>query len=150
MSTTYQEGNHLTFPSGYDFTASGTVTSCQYQIVKFGSSTTAGQVVLAAAASDAIIGVMRNAPTATNAPYSGPFQTYADFHSINSSGTYKVQAGASFAAGSYLTSNSLGLAVAATQTAGGTAPGVRVFGQATMAATGSGQIVNYQCMNFLY
>lgn len=150
MSTTYQEGNQLTFPSGYDFTSSGTVVSCQYQIVKFGSSLTAGQVVLAAAAGDSIIGVMRNCPTATNSPYSGPFQTYADVHSINATGTYKVQAGGSFSIGAYLTTNSSGLAVAATQTTAGSQPAVRVFGQATQASTGSGQIVQYQCMNFLY
>lgn len=148
--TTYQIDSQITFPSGYDFTSSGTVTACAYQIVKFGSSTTAGQVVLAAASSDSIIGVMRNCPTATNSPYSGPFQTYADVHSINAVGTFKVQAGGSFSVGAYLTANSSGLAVAATQTTAGSQPTVRVFGQATQASTGAGQIVQYQCMNFLY
>lgn len=148
--TNFQEGNQLTFASGYDFTSSGTVTACGYQIVKFGSSVTAGQIVLAAAAGDAIVGVMRNCPTSTNSPYSGPYQTYADVHSINASGTYKVQAGASFSAGAYLTANSSGLAVTATQTTAGSQPAVTVFGRAITAATGAGQIVEYQCMNFLY
>ena len=155
--TTFQQDSDINLPSGYDFTSSGTVTSCQYQVVQLGTGATAGQVVLAytnggtnsGALIAGILGVMRNCPTATNSPYSGPFQTVATVHSVNAVGTYKVQAGGTISAGNYLTSNSTGLAVAATQTAGGSQPSVSVFGKALTSAV-SGQIFLYQCMNFLY
>lgn len=151
--TTYQRSDNINFPSGYDFTNSGANSQPTYQIVKFGSSSTAGQIVPAAASTDQIIGVIVNLPTSTNSPYSGvtgSSPTTAEVHAINAQGTCKVQAGGSFSAGAYLTSNSSGKAVSATQTSGGSQPSVVVFGVALQASTGSGQIVEYLPMNILY
>lgn len=149
-ATNYQQGDRLNFPSGYDYTSSGTNVTPTYQIVKFGSSATAGQIVPAAATSDVIIGVIKNCPTSTNSPYSGPFQTVAEVHALNAQGTFKVQAGGSFSVGAYLTTDSSGHAVSATQTTAGSQPAVHVFGIAMEASTGSGQIVEYMPVNILY
>lgn len=150
--TTYQRSDNINFPSGTDFTASGTVVAPTYQLVKFGSSTTAGQVILAAASTDSIIGVLVNVPTSTNSPSSlatGASPTTAEVHSINAQGTFKVQAGGTIAANAWLTTNGSGYAVTASQTAGGSAPAVRVFGQSIGTGV-SGQIIEYQCANFWY
>ena len=150
--TTYQRSDNLNFPSGYDFTAGGTVVAPIYQLVKFGTSTTAGQIVACASLNDAIVGVLVNVPTSTNAPSNlatGPSPTTAEIHSINSQGTFKVQAGGTVNVGNYITSGAGGYAVIATQTAAGSQPITRVFGQAITAAVAS-QVFEYQCMNFLY
>jgi hypothetical protein len=150
--TTYQRSDNINFPSGYDFTSGGTIVAPIYQLVKFGSSTTAGQVVACASQNDSIIGVLVNVPTSTNAPSNlatGPSPTTAEVHSINAQGTFKVQAGGTINAGNFITSNGSGYAVIATQTAGGSQPITRVFGQAITAAVAS-QIFEYQCMNFWY
>lgn len=137
MSTTYQEGDRLNFPSGSDFTNSGVQSTPTYQIVKFGSSATAGQIVPASASTDMFLGVIKNVPTSTNSPFSGPYQTVAEIHARNAQGAFKVQAGGSFSVNAYLTSDSSGHAIATTT------PGDQVIGIALQASTGSGQIVEY-------
>lgn len=140
---TWREGStRLAYPAGYDFTSSQTNFEPTYQGVKFGTGGTAGQVIPCAAATDEIIGIIMNCPL-------GGVGDTADILSVNNTGTGKVQAGNTIAVGNYLTMNSSGLAVAATQTAGGSQPSVRVFGRA-LAAAASGQLVEFQSLYFLY
>lgn len=138
---TFQEGNQVTYPSGYDFTVGGTVNTCPYLIVKENGS---GQIVPAAAATDLIVGVLRNTPTQTGSAAVANYPQNADVHVRNANGQFKVQAGASFSAGANLTTNGSGQAIASTTT------GDQVFGIAEQAATASGQIITYRCANYIH
>jgi len=140
---TWREGStRLAYPAGYDFTSSGANFEPTFQGVKLGSGGTAGQVVPCAANTDEIIGVIMNCPL-------GGVGDTADILSVNSQGTGKVQAGGTIAVGNYLTMDSSGHAVAATQTTAGSQPVVRVFGRALNAAA-SGSLVEFQILYFLY
>lgn len=138
---TFQEGNQVTYPSGYDFTVGGTVNTCPYLIVKLNGS---GQVVPAAASTDVSIGVLRNTPTLTGAAAVANYPQNADVHMRNANGQFKVQAGGSFSLGANLTANSSGQAVATTTA------GDQVIGFAEQASTGSGQVITYRCANFIH
>jgi len=138
---TYQEGNQVTYPSGYDFTVGGTVNTCPYLIVKLNGSL---QVVPATAATDQLIGVLRNTPTQTGSAAVANYPQNADVHIRNAAGQFKVQAGGSFSAGAYLTANSSGQAVATTTS------GDQIIGIAEQASTGAGQIITYRCASFIH
>ncbi len=77
-------------------TASGTLATSQYKIVKFAS--TAGQVIVGAAATDNLIGVLMNDPTSGQP---------ADIAVL---GIAKVQAEASQSAGDWVTTSTTGRA----------------------------------------
>ncbi len=96
MATTVT-GPTRTFKSTNDLSAK------QYFIVKL----TSGEVVLAAAATDVLIGVLMNKPKAGE---------NAEVQLINSQGTCKVIAGGTISAGNMLTADSAGKAVATTTT----------------------------------
>lgn len=133
----FQEGSsRISLPSGYDFTATGTTFNAPYTLVKL----SAGKVVPVAAITDNAIGVLMNCPDASGT---------ADVLAVNQAGSGKVVAGGTISAGALITFNSSGQAVAATQTAGGTAAAVRVIGQALEAAV-SGQVFEYLSKDFLY
>jgi hypothetical protein len=101
-----------------------------------------GKAVLASAATDDIVGVLDEVPqTATGS---------CTIAHISGNGTGEVIAGASsISKGAFLTSDSNGKAVTATQTVGGTQPSVRVFGRARVAAN-SGDLFEYEKLFFLY
>lgn len=121
----FQEGSsRVNFPSGSDFTSSGTTFTAPYVIVKLSS----GKVVKSSAATDKHIGVLYNCPDASGT---------ADVLSINAQGTAKVTAGGSISVGNYITSDSNGKAVATTNS------GDLVIGIAVEAAA-SGQVFAYQ------
>jgi len=124
--------------SSYDFTNSGANLEATLVLVKLDSN---AKVTLATASSDKIIGVIRNLPAVGDT---------ADVLLINQMGTGSVQTGGSISVGDYLTTNSSGQAVTATQTTAGSQPTVHVFGQAVQAATGSGQEIEFISMDFLY
>jgi hypothetical protein len=134
----FQEGStRLNFASGNDFTSSGTTFTAPYTWVKLNSSK---QVVPVAATTDQAIGVLFNCPDASGT---------ADVLSINQMGSGKCVAGGTIAVNAYITFNSSGQAVTATQTSGGSQPSVHVVGQCVEAAS-SGQVFEYISMNFLY
>src|ERR1700691_738535 len=83
-------------------TASADLSASMHLIVKLNSS---GQAALAAASTDAIVGVLQNYPS------SGQQAVYAY------TGTAKVIAGGTIAVGAWVTSNSSGQAVATTNAA---------------------------------
>lgn len=116
--TTFRQGDYDSREAGAD------LSTKQYFIVKTDAN---GKYVLAAAATDAIRGVLVNAPKLGET---------ADVATINGSGTFKVVAGGTIAKDAYLTSDASGKAVATTTT------GNRVFGRAVAAAV-SGDIVEY-------
>lgn len=102
----WKEGaSRIGITSGYDFTNSGANYEPTFQIVKFGSGGTAGQIVPAAASTDKLVGVIMNCPTSGDT---------ADVLLINNMGTGKVQAGGNISIGDYLTADSSGHAVATT------------------------------------
>lgn len=140
MSATFQEGNQVSYPSAYDFTVGGTVNSCPYLLVKLNAS---GQVVLAAASTDLIVGVIRNCPTAVGGAATPSHGQVADVHVRNSTGQFKVQLGSTVTLGAYLTTNSSGQAVASTTA------GDQVFGIAEQAGI-SGQFITYRCANYIH
>jgi hypothetical protein len=109
---------------------------------------TNGKAVLAAAATDDIVGVIEESQQAgSGVSTSGGGVSIAH---ISGSGTGEVIAGASgISKGAYLTSDSNGKAVTASQTAGGTAPSVRVFGRARVAAN-AGDLFEYEKIFLLY
>lgn len=115
---TYQPGDRFNAPAGAD------LSTKRYHIVKLDSS---GNVVLATAATDAILGVLDNAPV------SG---ATADVVLINGQGTFKVKTGGVISKDAYITTNGSGVAIATT-TAGN-----RVIGRA-VATTASGDIAEY-------
>ncbi|HVB24109.1 MAG TPA: hypothetical protein VNG51_19380 [Ktedonobacteraceae bacterium] len=138
----WREGStRLAYPSGTDFTSSQTVFEPTYQGVKFGSGSTAGQVIPCAAATDEVLGIIMNCPIVGDS---------ADILAINNTGSGKVASGAAITIGQYLTMDSTGRAVAATQTSAGSQPTVRVFGRALTAASAAGQLVEFESFYFLY
>jgi hypothetical protein len=106
-----------------------------------------GKAILAAAATDDIVGVLEETQQAASGiSTSGGGVSIAH---VSGAGTGEVIAGASIAKGAFITSNASAQAVTAVQTAGGTAPSVRVFGRTRYAAN-SGDLVEYEKMYFLY
>lgn len=112
-------------PSYRNYVAGADLT--RFRIAKY--DTTAGQVVLASAATDAFAGVI-----AELSPLSGQRVDIAK------AGIAPVEAGAAFAQGAPLTSDAQGRAIAA---APATGANVRFIGFAEEAATAAGDIVNY-------
>ena len=114
----FVEGSYISRQAGAD------LSEKIYHIAKTDSD---GNVVLASAGTDAILGVIespaKQGETVSVAVVSG-------------SGTFKVKAGGTITKDAYLTANSSGQAVATT-TAGN-----RVFGRALVAAA-SGDVVEY-------
>jgi len=134
----FQEGSsRLNFPSGNDFTSSGTTFNAPYTVVKLNGS---NQVVPVTATTDAVLGVLYNCPTATGT---------ADVVSVNQAGSAKITAGGTITAGALITFNSSGQAVAATQTTAGSQPTVQVIGRALEAAT-TGKVFAFITEYFLY
>lgn len=134
----FQEGSsRLNFPSGNDYTVSGTTGNAPYLAVKLNGS---GKVVPITAVTDDPLGVLYNCPTASGT---------ADVLSVNQPGTGKIVAGGSITVGQLITFNSSGQAVAATQTAAGSQPVVRVIGRALEAGT-TGKVIAYQSLFFMY
>ena len=134
---TFQNGNFITLPVNSNLSAD------QYCIVKTDAN---GNAVLAAADTDDIVGVLEEVPQPLAGSISAGLVSVAH---ISGNGTFKVIAGASISKGAYLTTDANGHAVAATQTAGGSQPSVRVFGRARYAAN-SGDVVEYEKCFFLY
>lgn len=93
------DGNRRTFKAAAD------LSSSQYFIVKQDSN---GDVVLAAAATDKLLGVLENKPTSGG---------NASVRLVNSAGTAKVKAGGTIAIGDLITADSAGKAVATTTAA---------------------------------
>ncbi len=118
-------GNNLNREAAADLTAK------QYYIVKTDS---AGKIVLAAAATDALLGVLNNAPDLGET---------ADVELVNGNGTGEVIAGGAITKDSYLTTDGSGKAIVTT-TAGN-----RVFGRA-LADANSGDIFEYVKFAHIY
>lgn len=127
-----QIGDIITFKSTSDYSAAGS-TAFILHLVKLDAANP-GQIVLASAAADKIIGVLQNQPKAGDT---------ASIMSRNASGVGKCYAGGTIAIGDYLTSDANG-AVVATTTAG-----QEVVGIATEAAV-SGQVVGFLFANSRY
>ncbi|MFI2837553.1 DUF2190 family protein [Mycolicibacterium sp. PDY-3] len=123
--TSFRQGDYDSREAGAD------LSTKQYYVVKTDSN---GKYVLASAATDAIAGVLVNAPKLGET---------ADVANINGSGTFKVAAGGTIAKDAYLTTDANGKAIATTTT------GNRVFGRAVAAAV-SGDIVEYRKSNEKY
>ena len=136
--TNFREGStRLSFPSGTDFTSSGTTFNAPYLVGKLNASK---QWITVTATTDPAVGVLYNCPDANGT---------ADVLSINQQGTGKITAGGTIALNALITFNSSGQAVAATQTTAGSQPTVLVIGRALEAGV-SGQVIEYQSLNFLY
>lgn len=116
---TYSEEGYITRLAGAD------LSDKQYYIVKQQTDRT---IVLASAATDFLFGVLHK-PAASGGEVSVAAR--------NMDGTFKVIAGATFAAGVYLTSDSAGKAI------GTTTANNEVIGVAQEAATAVGQIIEY-------
>lgn len=127
----FREGNYISRETAVDHSAN------QYKLVKLDAT---NKIVLAAATSDAILGVLETV---------GKAGTTVSVVLVNGSGTFKVKTGGAITQGQYLTTNASGLAVAATQTTAGSQPAVRVFGRA-LATSVSGDVVEYEKKDFLY
>lgn len=117
------EGNRRTFISTNDLSATG-----QFNLVKMDASNP-GQIVLAASATDKVIGVVMNAPKALDT---------ADVLLLNSSGTAKayVGSGGGITVGDLLTSDTSGCLLTTT-TSGNT-----LVGQALWTAN-TGDLVEF-------
>lgn len=118
----FVEGSYLSREAGAD------LSDKQYFVVKTDAN---GKVVLASAATDAILGVVE-----TPAPQGESVSVAV----VNGGGTFKVVAGGTIAKDALLTTNSNGQAVSTT-TAGN-----RVFGRALTAAV-AGDVVEYLKLN---
>lgn len=127
----FREGNYISREAAVDHSDN------QYKITKLDAN---GKVVLAAAATDAILGVLETV---------GKAATTVSVALVNGNGTFKVKTGANITVGAYLTTNGSGLAITATQTTAGAQPTVRVFGRA-LATSVSGDVVEYEKKDFLY
>lgn len=123
--TTFQDGGRFSAPAGAD------LSTKRYYIVKLDTN---GNVVLATAATDAILGVLDNAPKQG---------ATADVVLINGHGTFKVKTGAGISKDAYITSNGSGQAISTTTT------GHRVLGRA-VATTNSGDVAEYIKANEKY
>jgi hypothetical protein len=117
-------GDDITRKQGADLTGK------LFYIVK--QDTTAQQVVLAAAGTDKIFGVLSR----LNAAGSTAVGATVNVHARNASGTFKVICGGTVAIGDQLTSDSAGKAVATTTS------GDHVLGEACEAGV-AGQIIEY-------
>lgn len=115
----HSEANHLSVLSAADLSLK------RFYIVKTDAS---GNAVLAAAATDAILGVLDDGGRKSG--------DTVDVVAINGHGTFRVVAGGTITKDAYLTSDASGKAVATTTT------GNRVFGRAVKAAV-AGDIVEY-------
>jgi hypothetical protein len=124
------EGNRRTFISTNDLSTTGQFCLCKMD----GSN--AGQIVLASAATDKVIGVVMNNPKAKDT---------ADVYLFNASGTAKayVGSGGGITVGDLLTSDSNGQLLTTT-TSGNT-----VIGQAMWTAN-AGDLVEYLPVRFKY
>lgn len=109
-------------------------------LVKFGTSGNVNKIVLAAATGDSILGVL------TNEPKLGETAAIA---LLNGDGSREGKAGGSITAGQYLTTDSAGKLVAATQTTAGAQPIVHVVGRALQDAA-SGDLFEFELKDFLY
>lgn len=123
--TTFRQGDYDSREAGADLSAK------QYFVIKTDAN---GKYILATAATDAIRGVLVNAPKLGET---------ADVALVNGSGTFKVLAGGTIAKDAFLTTDANGKAIATTTT------GNRVFGRAVAAAV-SGDIVEYVKHNEKY
>lgn len=122
----YQPGDKYTAVAGADLSAK------QYHIVKLDSD---GEVVLASAATDAILGVLANAPKAG---------AVAEVELLNGSGTFKVKAAnAIISKDAYITADADGKAVATTTS------GNRVIGRAVRTNVAN-QVIEYVKSNEKY
>lgn len=125
--TTFTEEDHYSAESAADLSAK------QYYIVKTDSS---GNVVLAAAATDAILGVLNDGGRVSG--------DTVDVALINGDGTFLVKVGATpVTKDAYLTTDSSGTAV------GTTSSGNRVFGRA-LTDGAAGEIIEYVKYNEKY
>lgn len=122
---TFVEGNRISRNAGADLSAK------QYYVVKTDAS---GDIVLASAATDAILGVLQNKPASGDT---------ADVALINGNGTGKVLLGGNVSKDAYLTANGNGEAIATTTS------GNRVFGRA-LAAGSDGDIIEYVKYNEIH
>jgi len=86
------------------FKAGADLSAKQFFIVKFTAANTVG---LASAATDVLLGTLRNKPEQNET---------AEVHLIGAGGTAKVKLGGSVTAGNFLTADSAGKAVATTTT----------------------------------
>lgn len=123
--TSFRQGDYDSREAGAD------LSTKQYYIVKTDAN---GKYILATAATDALRGVLVNAPKLGDT---------ADVAIVNGSGTFKVLAGGTIAKDDFLTTDAAGKAIATTTT------GNRVFGRAVAAAV-SGDIVEYVKHNEKY
>lgn len=105
----YQPGDRYTAVAGADLSGK------RYHIVKLNAD---GKVVLAAAATDAIIGVLDNEPKEG---------VTAEVVTVNGQGTFRVKAAGTIAKDAFITSDASGKAVATTTS------GNRVIGRAIRA-----------------
>lgn len=112
----------------YSATAAVDLTGKKYHIVKLDAN---GKVVLASAATDAIIGVLDNEPVAGRT---------ADIVLLNGAGSFKVRIAANTAKDAYITTDANGKAVV-TSTAGH-----RVIGRLVRAGS-AGAIAEYIKLN---
>lgn len=134
----YQEGSsRLNFPSATDFTIGGTTNFPPYTVVKLDAS---GNVINVAATTDDPVGILYNCPDASGT---------ADVLAVNQQGSAKIVCGGTISRGAYVTFNTSGQAVAATQTAGGSQPAVRVIGRALEAGS-TGKLIAIESLYFLY
>jgi hypothetical protein len=122
----FQPGEEVSLISASD------LSDKQYYLCKTDSS---GNAVLAAAATDAILGVINDGGRQSGDTVS--------VMSINGTGTFKVKAGGSINKDAYLTATSDGTAIATTSS------GNRVFGRAVRAAS-TNDIVEYVKYNEKY
>lgn len=117
----YVDGSYGSYEAGADLTGK------QYHVVKTDAN---GKVVLATAASDAILGVLETV---------GKSGETVSVAFLNGSGTYKVKAGGTIAKDAYLTTNASGQAVATTTV------GNRVFGRAVTSAVANDVVEYVKC-----
>lgn len=122
---TFQQGGNYTAAAGADLTGK------RFYIVKLDTN---GAVVLASAATDAILGVLNTEGTTGKS---------VDVVLLNGSGSFKVKTGGDVTKDAYLTTDSSGKAIATTSS------GNRVIGRAVAAGT-SGDIVEYFKSNEKY
>lgn len=128
MSYENNTGDDFSMPTQSDLSGwTGNVPNAQFRFVKDDGS---GNAVLAAAATDLILGVLQNNPKGSS---SAPRTC-----EIRPVGISKVVAGAAVASGQAVTSDANGRAVPA-------APGNQIGGYAREAASGAGTVIAISC-----
>lgn len=100
----------------------------------------AGNVVVATAATDRVIGITENSCEASEV---------VSVRLLSSGGTAKVKAGAAFAVGVFLTSDATGRVVTATAAIAGAVPLTVVSGQAVEAAVAANDLVEVLLAHFM-